>query len=74
MRRLLLVGTPALAAGALVGATHSARSAPALRPVQVRCGEGGVTFLFWPKGHGTIRSADLGAHPAPHVELYKSDK
>jgi hypothetical protein len=34
---------------------------------------GRIPFLFGPKGHGTIRKADLGAHPAPHIELYKSD-
>ena len=36
------------------------------------CHQSGLVFLFWPKGHRPIRSADLGAHPKPHVEIYKS--
>jgi hypothetical protein len=67
---LILAAVLALAAALFAATTHSA---PALKPVQVKCGEGGITFLFWPKGHGTIRKADLGAHPAAHIELYKSD-
>ena len=49
----------------------STRSAPAAKPVQVHC-SGGMVFLFWPKGHKAIPSADLGSHPAPHVDIYKS--
>ena len=49
----------------------STRSAPAAKPVQVHC-SGGMVFLFWPKGHKSIPSADLGSHPAPHVDIYKS--
>ena len=70
MLRAVLVGLAGLAAALLAATTHSA---PVLRTVQVKCGQGGLTFLFWPRGHSTIRSADLGAHPAAHVEIYKSD-
>lgn len=31
-----------------------------------------MVFVFWPKGHKAIPNADLGAHPAPHVDIYKS--
>jgi len=62
---LALVGvTAALSAGTTL-------SAPAAKPVQVHC-SGGMVFLFWPKGHKPIPSADLGSHPAPHVDIYKS--
>jgi hypothetical protein len=57
-----------------VGAAFPAattQSAPAAKPVQVHC-SGGMVFLFWPKGHKAIPSADLGIHPAPHVDIYKS--
>jgi hypothetical protein len=66
-----MLGLVVLVAALLAVTTHSA---PALKPLQVKCGQGGLTFLFWPRGHGTIRSADLGAHPAAHVEIYKSDE
>ena len=70
MRRVVVLGLVAVAAALPAATTHSA---PAAKPVQVHCGDAGLVFLFWPKGHRTIRSADLGAHPAPHVEIYKSD-
>jgi hypothetical protein len=53
----------------LAAATYSA---PSARPVQVTCNQASAVFLFWPRGHGTIPRADLPAHPAPHVEIYKS--
>ena len=58
----------AVAAALPAARTHSA---PAAKPVQVHC-SGGMVFLFWPKGHKSIPSADLGSHPAPHVDIYKS--
>jgi len=69
-RALVLVPIVAIAAALAAAASDSA---PALKPVQVHCSDNGLVFLFWPKGHKAIRSADLGAHPAPHVEVYKSD-
>jgi hypothetical protein len=36
------------------------------------CHQSGLVFLYWPKGHRPIPKADLGAHPRPHVEIYKS--
>jgi hypothetical protein len=60
----VVVAAPAFSAAT----THSA---PAAKPVQVHC-SGGMVFVFWPKGHKSIPSADLGSHPASHVDIYKS--
>ena len=68
MRRVLVLALVAVAAALPAARTHSA---PAAKPVQVHC-SGGMVFLFWPKGHKSIPSADLGSHPAPHVDIYKS--
>jgi hypothetical protein len=68
MRRVLVLALVVFAAALPAATTHSA---PAGRPVQVHC-SGGMVFLFWPKGHKSIPSADLGSHPAPHVDIYKS--
>jgi hypothetical protein len=69
VRRAGIIGVPALAAAALAAATHSA---PSARPVQVNCNLASAVFLFWPRGHGAIRSAHIPAHPRPHVEIYRS--
>jgi hypothetical protein len=65
---VLVLALVAVAAALPAARTHSA---PAAKPVQVHC-SGGMVFLFWPKGHKSIPSADLGSHPAPHVDIYKS--
>ena len=61
----------ALVAAAPAFSAATTYSAPAAKPVQVHC-SGGMVFVFWPKGHTSIPSADLGSHPAPHVDIYKS--
>jgi hypothetical protein len=40
--------------------------------VQFNCNQPSAVFLFWPRGHGTLPSAELPAHPAPYVEIYRS--
>jgi hypothetical protein len=65
---VLVLALVAVAAALPAAMTHSA---PAAKPVQVHC-SGGMVFRFWPKGHKSIPSADLGSHPAPHVDIYKS--
>jgi hypothetical protein len=69
VRPAAIIGVAALAAAVLAAATYSA---PSARPVEVNCNQASAVFLFWPRGHGTIRSAHLPAHPRPHVEIYKS--
>ena len=34
------------------------------------CGSTQYRLLFWPQGHGAIRSAGFPAFPPPHLELY----
>jgi hypothetical protein len=34
------------------------------------CGSKTYRFLFWPDGHGEIKSAALPATPQPHLEVY----
>lgn len=50
----------------------STPSAPAAKTVLTNCHQSGVVLLFWPKGHRAIPGAQLGGHPRPHVEIYKS--
>lgn len=54
----------ALAAAAAGGS--ATRSAP-----QVSCGQSVVIILFWPHGHGAIRSVGFSADRSPHLEIYK---
>jgi hypothetical protein len=51
-------------------AVTTAAAAPA-PPTQRRCGDKAVTVLFWPKGHGVIRSLGFPESKAPHLELYR---
>ena len=70
MRRL----APALAAiaGAVAaGVNVDAGARPAVPGLTGSCGRAALVVLFWPNGHGTIRSAGLPASRAPHVELYR---
>jgi hypothetical protein len=30
-----------------------------------------LVFLFWPKGHGAIKSVGFTAYKTPHMEVYK---
>ena len=53
----------------LLGTTATA--GPLATPTEYRCGDKAVTVLFWPKGHGVIRSTGWPATPSPHVELYR---
>jgi len=56
--------------GAILAGTTLA-AAPATAPGQRSCGDKAVTVLFWPKGHGLIRSLGFPASKAPHLELYR---
>jgi hypothetical protein len=51
--------------------THSARSAPAAALPNVSCSQSLLVFLFWPHGHGAIKSVGFTAYKTPHLELYK---
>ena len=66
-RALLLGGLCGVAI--LAGATASA--GPLAAPTQYRCGDKAMTILFWPKGHGVIRSTGWPATPSAHLELYR---
>jgi hypothetical protein len=68
VRRALLLGALVLAAVA-VGTSTRAASAPALPTVS--CNQSVLVFLFWPHGHGAIRSVDFSAYRVPHLEVYK---
>ena len=54
----------ALAAAAAGGS--ATRSGP-----QVSCGQSVVIILFWPHGHGAIRSVGFSADRSPHMEIFK---
>jgi hypothetical protein len=51
-------------------AVTAAAAAP-IKPTQRRCGDRAVTILFWPRGHGKIRSLGFPESKAPHLELYR---
>ena len=67
MRRTLLIGVSALAF-ALAGAAATRSATP---PKEAACGEALVIILFWPHGHGSIRSVGFLADRKPHLEVYK---
>jgi len=71
VRRLLLVGVSVLAAFAIGVATHSASSAPAAALPNVSCNQSLLVFLFWPHGHGAIKSVGFSAYKPPHLEVYR---
>jgi hypothetical protein len=60
-----------LAVGALAGTTHSARLSKAAG-LQVNCHQIRLAFVFWPKGHGAIRSLRLPALKTPHIQIFKN--
>lgn len=51
-------------------AVTAAAAAP-VKPTQRRCGDKAVTVLFWPKGHGVVRSLGFPESRAPHLELFR---
>ena len=54
-----------VAAGA---STHAASSAARSN---VSCNQSLLVFLFWPHGHGAIKSVGFTAYKVPHLEVYK---
>ena len=71
MRRFLLLGAAVLAAVAVGVSTHAASSAPAAALTNVSCKQSPLVFLFWPHGHGAIKSVGFSAYKTPHLEVYK---
>ena len=71
MRRLLLLGVLVLSAVAAGASTHSATSAPSAALPNVSCNQKTLVFLFWPNGHGAIKSVGFSAYKTPHLEVYK---
>jgi hypothetical protein len=70
MRRAVGITALVLAVGALAGTTHSARLSKL--GVEVNCHQITLAFVFWPKGHGAIRSVRLPALKTPHVQIFKA--
>jgi hypothetical protein len=70
VRRALLLGALVLAAVAVGTSTRAASSTPALPTVS--CNQSLLVFLFWPHGHGAIKSVDFSAYKVPHLEVYKN--
>ena len=66
MRGFFLLSLSLLAAVA-VGA---ARSAPPSTAPAVSCNQAQLVFLFWPHGHGAIKSVNFSAYRTPHLEIY----
>jgi hypothetical protein len=71
VRRLLVLAVTALAAVAVAVSSHSAQSAPAAALPNVSCKQQLLVFLFWPHGHGAIRSVGFSAYKTAHLEVYK---
>ena len=69
MPRSLLIGVSALTVA--LAAAQATTSAAQVAPVQVACGKSLVIVLFWPHGHGAIRSVGFAADRKPHLEIYK---
>jgi hypothetical protein len=69
VRRKLLIGVFALIVA--LSAVAAGGSATRSSPRQMSCGQTLVIVLFWPHGHGAIRSVGFTADPRPHVEIYK---
>jgi hypothetical protein len=71
VRRLLLLGVSILAAVSVALSTHAASSAPVAAKPNVSCNQSLLVFLFWPHGHGAIKSVGFSAYKVPHLEVYK---
>jgi hypothetical protein len=69
VRRILLFSIAVLTAVA-VGVSAHAASSPA--PPSVSCKQKVLVFLFWPNGHGAIKSVGFAAYKTPHLEIYKA--
>jgi hypothetical protein len=69
VQRALLIGVIALTVA--LSAVAAGGSAPRSSPRQMSCGQTLVIVLFWPHGHGAIRSVGFTADRSPHVEIYK---
>jgi hypothetical protein len=69
MRRKLLIGVFALTVA--LSAVAAGGSATQVSPRQMSCGQTLVIVLFWPRGHGVIRSVLFTGDRAAHVEIYK---
>jgi hypothetical protein len=68
LRAIVLVLTAALfATGTLIAIAPpaGAQSIPGFD-----CGSTTLRWLFWPKGHGEIKSQGFPAFPTPHLEVY----
>jgi hypothetical protein len=71
VRGFVVLGLSLLTAVAVGVATHSARSAPLPAGSAVSCNQSQLVFLFWPNGHGAIKSVDFSPYKTPHLEIYK---
>jgi hypothetical protein len=71
VRRFLVLAVTALAALAVAVSSHPAQSAPAAALPKVLCKRQLLVFLFWPHGHGAIKSVGFSAYKTPHLEVYK---
>jgi hypothetical protein len=71
VRRLLLLGVSVLAAVTVGVSTRSASSAPPAALPNVSCNQSLLVFLFWPHGHGAIKSVGFSAYKTPHLEVYR---
>jgi hypothetical protein len=68
MRIRLVLPAVALSVGALMASNATG----ATGGKSVKCGGGSETFLFWPKGHGEIKSVNFANYPVRHLEAYKT--
>ena len=71
MRHVLVLAATALAAAAVAVASHPAQSAPGSALPNVSCQQRLLVFLFWPHGHGAIKSVGFSAYKTPHLEVYR---
>jgi hypothetical protein len=68
VRGFFLLGVSVLVALA-VGV--AARSAPPSAAPAVSCNQTQLVFLFWPQGHGAIKSVNFSPYKTPHLEVYR---
>jgi len=72
MRHGLRVIVPLLSATLIAAGTLTALAPPAGAQALPGsdCGSTTLRWLFWPKGHGEIKSQGFPAFPTPHLEVY----
>jgi hypothetical protein len=63
-----LLAIAAAAAGLAAANGPAASTAP---QVQGNCADKSVTVLFWPQGHGVIRTLRFPTYRPPHLEIYR---